>query len=280
MSKTAAKPGADSGTLAAISAVGNAYNAGQATRNEQKMNLLQLEQLRQNVAFNEEVRRRQAALAAQEVERQQIMARASGDAFQGSLDRFRSAAEAGVGDATSQIARLYQEYMSRPAPVQAALPQVAGPAADREASMRQQASADVRGEGERLAAVQGFGKYMDDNSRAMAKNEQLAALINNFSRGSAGASAAEVGAESGNFIRQRLIEPQKSSLGDMFVGFASMYADSQAQKAGQPYGLQPQDYSLLQPGAQTPGGYGARMPRAGGDFGVKLPTDLGIGGTR
>lgn len=280
MSRTLSQAGEVNGTMAAIGAVGNAYNAGQATRNAQKMNLLQLEQLRQNVAFNEEVRRRQAELAAQEVERQQIMARASGDAFQGSLDRFRSAAEAGVGDATSQIARLYQEYMSRPAPVQAALPQVAGPAADREASMRQQASADVRGEGERLAAVQGFGKYMDDNSRAMAKNEQLAALINNFSRGSAGASAAEVGAESGNFIRQRLIEPQKSVLGDMFVGLASLYANSRPEQSQQQYGVQPGDYELLQPGMQAPGGYGARMPRAGGDYGVRLPADLGIGGTR
>jgi hypothetical protein len=280
MSKTAANPGADAGTLNAIGAVGNAYNAGQATRDAQKMNLLQLEQLRQNVAFNEEVRRRQAAMAAQEVERQQIMARASGDAFQGSVDRFRAPAEAGVGDATSQIARLYQDYMSRPSPVQAVMPAASGPAAEREASMRQKASADVRGEGERLAAVQGFGQYMNDNSRAMATNEQLAALINNFSRGSAGASAAEVGAEGGNFIRERLVAPQKSSLGDMFVGFASMYANNRAQNPEQQYGLQPQDYSLLPPGAQAPGGYGARMPRAGGDYGVQLPTDLGIGRTR
>lgn len=275
MSKTPAKSGATQGELAAISAVGGAINAGQNTRDAQKMNQLQLEQLRQNVAFNEEVRRNQAALAAQEVERQQMMARASGQAFQGSVDRFRAPAEAAVGDATSQIARLYQEYLSRPSQVQAVMPAATGPAAEREASMRQQASADVRGEGDRLAAVQGFGKYMDDNSRAMAANEQLAALINNFSRGSAGASSAEIGAAGGNFIRERLIAPPKSTLGDMFVGFASMYANRDQQPQSPEI-----DYSLLPPGAQAPGGYGARMPRAGGDYGVRLPTDLGIGGTR
>lgn len=269
-----AKPGtgANAGALAAIGAVGNAYNAGQATRNAQKMNQLQLEQLRQNIAFQEEVRRRQAALSAQEVERQQIMARASGQAFQGSMDLFRAPAEAGVGDATSQIARLYEEYMTRPARVQPVMPAATGPAAEREVSMRQQATADVRGEGQRLAAVQGFGKYMDDNSRAMAANEQLAALINNFSRGSAAASSAEIGAESGNFIRQRFVEPAKSPIGDMFVGLASMYANQERQPQAPET-----DYSLLPPGTQAPGGYGARLPRPGGDYGVRLPADLGIG---
>lgn len=277
---TAPKSGDSTAALATIGALGNAYNARESTRNAQRMNQLRLEQLRQNIAFEEESRRRQAAIAAQEIERQQMMARASGDAFANSLGRFQAPAEAAIGDASSQIAQLYESYLSRPTTAQAVAPAATGPAADREASMRTQASEGVRSEGNRLAAVQGFGQYMNDNSRAMTANEQLAALINNFARGSAAASAAEVGAERGNFIKQRLIEPQSSGLGDMFVGLASTLAQMPQQPDQPQYGVQPGDYELMQPGMQAPGGYGARMPRAGGDYGVRLPTDLGIGRTR
>lgn len=317
---TAPKSGVDNGTLAVIGALGNTYNAREATRNAQKMNQIRLDQVRQNIAFNEaerarqaealaaerarfnESRERQMALAGQEVERQQMMARASGGAFANSMGRFQAPAEAAVGDASSQIAQLYESYLSRPSTTQAVAPAATGPAAEREASMREQATADVRGEGNRLASVQGFGQYMSDNSRAMTANEQLAALINNFSRGSAAASGVEIGAarasESGpnmfvpgNFVRERIVEPRSSGVGDMFVGLASTLA-SMPQQPNQPqYGVQPSDYELMQPGMQAPGGYGVRMPRAGGDYGVRmpnpggdygvqLPTDLGIGRTR
>lgn len=327
---TTAKTQSNNVGLAAVGAVGNAYNARQSTRDAQKMNQIRLDQVRQNIAFNEAERARQAeiraversrqqdeirrqqeeldrqyesrlqqsALAAQEVERQQIMARASGGAFADSMGRFQAPAEAAVGDASSQIAQLYESYLSRPTATQAVAPAATGPAAEREASMREQATADVRGEGNRLAAVQGFGQYMSDNSRAMTANEQLAALINSFSRGSAAASGVEIGAEQnaertsrsiaqsiaqrapdtfvpGNFIRQRLVEPTPSPLADMFVGLSSLYAN----RAQQPQ-VPETDYGLLPPGYQAPGGYGVRMPRAGGDYGVQLPTDLGIGRTR
>lgn len=314
---TAPKSGVDNGTLAVIGALGNTYNAREATRNAQKMNQIRLDQVRQNIAFNEaerarqaealaaerarfnESRERQMALAGQEVERQQMMARASGGAFANSMGRFQAPAEAAVGDASSQIAQLYESYLSRPSTTQAVAPAATGPAAEREASMREQATADVRSEGNRLASVQGFGQYMSDNSRAMTANEQLAALINNFSRGSAAASGVEIGAarasESGpnmfvpgNFVRERIVEPRSSGVGDMFVGLASTLASM----PGRPpqYGLQPGDYELMQPGMQAPGGYGiqpgntggygVRMPNPGGDYGVQLPTDLGIGRTR
>ena len=316
---TAPKPGVDNGTLAVIGAIGNTYNAREATRNAQKMNQLRLDQVRQNIAFDEaerarqaevlaaerarfrEARERQTALSGQEVERQQMMARASGGAFANSMGRFQAPAEAAVGDASSQIAQLYESYLNRPSAAPMVAPAATGPAAEREASMREQASADVRSEGNRLAAVQGFGQYMNENNRAMTANEQLAALINNFSRGSAAASAAEIGAaragESGpnmfvpgNFIRQRLIEPQSNGLGDMFVGLASTFANM-PQRPDQPqYGVDPGAYDLMQPGMRAPGGYGiqpgntggygVRMPNPGGDYGVQLPTDLGIGRTR
>jgi hypothetical protein len=127
-----------------------------------------------------------------------------------------------------------------------------------------------------LAAVQGFDKYMDTNSRAMGNNETLAALINNFSRGSAGVSGAEVGAQAGQFVPLRAVAPNKSSLGDMFSGLATIgylgYADQQ-QQPGSPY-----DYQLTPTGNNF--GQGIRPPAAGGDYGVKLPRDLGIGSRR
>ena len=269
---TAPKSGASTGALMGIGAIGNAYNARQSTRDAQRMNQLRLEQLRQNIAFEEASRQRQAALAAQEAERQQMMARASGAAFANSLGRFQAPAEAAIGDASSQIAQLYESYLSRPSTAQVVAPEASGPAAERESSMRAQASEGVRSEGTRLAAVQGFGQYMNDNNRAMTANEQLAALINNFARGSAAASASEIGAERGNFVRGRIVEPRSNGLSDMFVGLASLYAGRPEQPE-----VPQTDYSLLPPGAQAPGGYGARMPRAGGDYGVRLPADLGIG---
>jgi hypothetical protein len=265
--------------LMAIGSIGNAFNAYENRKGAASMGRLRHEYLLQDIALQQQIRREQAELVAQETERQQIMAQAQGQAFQGSLDRYRAPAEMAVGDASSQIAQLYQDYMSRPARVQAMLPAATGPAAERETAMREKATADVRGEGERLAAVQGFSQFANDNSRAMASNEQLAALINNFSRGSAGASGAEVASRAGQFIRPEIVPPAKSPLADMFVGLGSLYVHGRQGPQPQ-YGLQPGDYELMQPGMQAPGGYGARMPNTGGDYGVRLPADLGIGGTR
>jgi hypothetical protein len=280
---TAPKPGTsfqDYGSMMAIGSVGNAINAGENTRSANKMNQLRLDQLRQKIAFDEATRRRQMELMAQETERQQMMARASGDAFAGSLGLFQAPAEANIGDASSQIAELYRQYMSRPAP-DAVAPAATGPAAQQEAAMRAEAGADVEGQRERLAAVQGFDQYMAGNSRSMGQNETLAALINNFSRGSVGASNAAVQAEAGQFVPLRAVEPNKSSLGDMFTGLATIgyldYANQQSQP-GNPYGVQPGDYQLNPTGNNF--GQGIRPPAAGGDYGVKLPRDLGIGSRR
>jgi len=244
------------------------------------MNQLRLDQLRQKIAFDEATRRRQMELMAQETERQQMMARAGGDAFAGSLGLFQAPAEANIGDASSQIAELYRQYMSRPAP-DAVAPAATGPAAQQEAAMRAEAGADVEGQRERLAAVQGFDQYMAGNSRSMGQNETLAALINNFSRGSVGASNAAVQAEAGQFVPLRAVEPNKSSLGDMFTGLATIgylgYADQQRQPTN-PYGAQPGDYQLNPTGNNF--GQGIRPPALGGDYGIKLPSDLGIGSRR
>jgi hypothetical protein len=280
---TAPKPGTsfqDYGAMMAIGSVGNAINARENTKSAQKMNQLRLDQLRQKIAFDEATRRRQMELMAQETERQQMMARAGGDTFADSLGLFQAPAEAGIGDASSQIAELYRQYMSRPAPAMVA-PAATGPAAQQEAAMRAEATADVEGQRDRLAAVQGFDQYMDNNSRSMGQNETLAALINNFSRGSAGVSNAAVQAEAGQFVPLRAVEPNKSSLGDMFTGLATIgylgYADQQRQPAN-PYGIQPGDYQLNPTGNNF--GQGVRPPAAGGDYGIKLPSDLGIGSRR
>jgi hypothetical protein len=280
---TAPKPGAsfqDVGAMMAIGAVGNAFNARENTRSASKMNQLRLEQLRQQIAFEEATRQRQMALVEQERARQQGFAQQAGGLFSDSLGFFQAPAEAAVGDASSQIAELYRQYMSRPAPAMVA-PEASGPTAEREAAMRSEASADVDGQRERLAAVQGFDKYMDTNSRAMGNNETLAALINNFSRGSAGVSNAEVQAQAGQFVPLRAVEPNKSSLGDMFTGLATIgylgYADQQRQPTNR-FGAQPGDYQLTPTGNNF--GQGVRPPAPGGDYGIKLPSDLGIGSRR
>jgi hypothetical protein len=280
---TAPKPGTsfqDTGAMMAIGSVGNAINARENTKSAEKMNQFRLDQLRQKIAFDEAIRRRQMELVAQERARQQGFAQQAGGLFSNSLGFFQAPAEAAVGDASSQIAELYREYMNRPAPAMVA-PEASGPTAEREAAIRAEASADVDGQRERLAAMQGFDQYMAGNSRSMGQNETLAALINNFSRGSIGASNAAIQAEAGQFVPLRAVEPNKSSLGDMFSGLATLgymgYADQQ-QQPGNPYGVQPGDYQLNPTGNNF--GQGVRPPAPGGDYGIKLPSDLGIGSRR
>jgi hypothetical protein len=269
-----ATAGLSAGAYAGIGAAGNAINAYMDRRGSESMNRLRLEQTRQQLEFEEGVRRRQAAIAAQEAQRQQVYAQANAGLFDNSLGLFQRPAEAAVGDASSQIAQLYRDYLSRPSAVADVAPEATGVTAEREANMRTQASADVDGEAGRLAAVQGFGQYMADNSRTMANNESLANMFNNFARGSAGVSQARMSAEGGRrFIQSPLIEREKSPLGDMFVGLATAYGN-------RPQTAPETQYPLLPEGYQAPGGYGVRMPRAGGDYGVRVPADLGIGGSR
>lgn len=267
----------DYAALSLIGSAGNTLNARQNVKNQGKMLDLRRDQLIQQVAYDEATRRRQMELMAQETERQQMMARASGDTFASSLGLFQAPAEAGIGDASSQIAELYRQYMSRPAPA-AVAPAATGPAAQQEAAMRAEAVADVEGQRERLAAMEGFDKYMAGNSRSMGENETLAALINNFSRGSAGASNTEIQAQAGQFSPMREVEPKKSSLGDMFSGLASLGYLAYANQPSNPYGLQSGDYKLNPSGNNF--GQGVRPPAAGGDYGIKLPSDLGIGTRR
>jgi hypothetical protein len=299
---TSATAGLSAGATAGIGAVGNAINAYTDRRGSESMNRLRLEQTRRQIQFEQEERARQAqareaeyarqkqaqdrqyALSNQEVERQQMYAQANAGLFDNSLGLLQRPAEMAIGDASSQIAQLYRDYLSRPSAVANVAPEATGVTAEREANMRAQASDEVSGEAGRLAALQGFSQYMADNGRTMANNESLAGMFNNFARGSAGASRFEIEAAGAggrgpdmfiprNFIKSPIIERQPSQLGDMFVGLATAYGNRpQTPPATQ--------YPLLPEGYQAPGGYGVRMPRTGGDYGVRVPADLGIGGSR
>lgn len=264
--------GPSAGALAGIGAIGNVVNAYDARRGQERMSRLQVEQTRQQVEFAEAVRRRQAAINAEEVQRQQVFAQGSAGLFDNSMGMFQRPAEASIEDASGQIAQLYRDYLSRPAPMSIA-PEAGGATAEREANMRSQASADVDGEAGRLAAVQGFGQYMNDNNRTMDNNRSLAGLFDNFARGSAGVARARMEAEGGNFIRQPIANNSPSQLGDMFVGLASAYAN-------RPQQVPETQFPLLPDGFQAPGGYGVRAPRPGGDYGAHVPANLGIGGRR
>lgn len=272
MATAPAPTGANAGTLAGIGAAGSVVNAFMDRRSQERMSRLQVEQARQQAEFAEAVRRRQAAINAEEVQRQQVFAQGNAGLFDNSMGMFQRPAEASIADASGQIAQLYREYLSRPAPMSIA-PDSFGATAEREANMRSQASADVDGEAGRLAAVQGFGQYMNDNNRTMDNNRSLAGLFDNFARGSAGVAKARMEAEGGNFIRQPTLNDPRSNLGDMFVGLASAYAN-RPQQAPQT------QFPLLPDGFQAPGGYGVRAPRTGGDYGVRVPANLGIGGSR
>lgn len=250
------------GAGAAVGAIGTALNAYMDRKGQEKMLRQQLEQSRQEIAYQERVRAEQAALRTEEVQRQQIMARAGGDAFASSLGQFQGNVEGQVGDKTAEISALFRDYMSRARQGALVLPEATGPTADREASMRQQASADVNADTDRLSAVQAFGDVMADKGRVMNQNDQLSSLIRNFATGSQGASNAEVGARAGKFVEQKIVEPNPSMLGDLFV-----VGSLAANKFMQPQGST----------AVDPFNTGLRQGAVTGGLNIATPTGLGIG---
>lgn len=263
----------------ALGAIGNAINALEAASATRSAGRQQLAQTREQIAFQEAIRQRQAELAAQERARQQIMARSAGDAFGSSVGQFQGDFNQRIGGASSQIADFYREFLSRKTQqqqiAQAIAPAATGPAADRQASAMSEASADVMGNADRMANVQGFGEAMRQVSEVMGGNEQLASLINNFARGSAGAGQAEIESQAGRFMT-RDIKPNPNGLfGDLFVGLgdlAGQYMASRPNSApstGQ--GLQlPRSPSLPEMG----GGQGVRPGSSG--TGLVLRSNLGI----
>lgn len=257
--------GLSNGALAGIGAIGTSLNAYMDRKGQEKMLRQQLDQLRQQIAYQERVRAEQEVLKTEEVQRQQIMARAGGDAFASSLGQFQGNVEGQVGDKTAEISALFRDYMSRARQGALVLPEATGPTADREASMRQQASADVTADTDRLSAVQAFGDVMTDKSRVMNQNDQLSSLIRNFATGSQGASNAEVGARAGKFVEQKIVEPNPSMLGDLFV-----VGSLAANKFMQPQGST----------AVDPFNTGLRQGAVTGGFNRASPTGLGIGSKR
>jgi len=261
----------------AIASIGGAINAYDQRRAVESAGRQRLAQSSQQIAFQEAIRQRQAELAQQEMARQQIMARVAGDAFGNSVGQFQGDFNQRIGDASSQIADFYREFLQRKtAQEQAAaaiMPQATGPTADRQASAMNEASADVMGDAGRMANVQGFGEAMRQTSDVMTGNEQLAALINNFARGSAGAAQGEIGAQAGQFFTRDFQPQPKGYLGDMFVGLSGLAGQYMANRPG-PSTV---DYSLTGggggPALRTGGGQGLQM---GGGTGLVTRSNLGI----
>jgi hypothetical protein len=249
----------------AVGAIGGAINSIMDAKGARSMGRQAVAQTREQIAFEEAIRQRQAELLAQEQARQQIYARGAGDAFGDSLGGFQGF-EQQVGDASSQIADLYRQFLNQKTAqqqmIQAIAPMVSGPAADREASERSKASEEVSGDAGRLAEVLGFAEAMQGAGRNMQGNEQLAAILNNFARGSANAGQAEIDSQAGRFQSRDIMRPAPSMLGDMFVGLAGLYGNRN-----------PVDYSLVPEGN---GGQGLRPPVSpsldymGGGQGVRM----------
>jgi hypothetical protein len=234
-----------------IASIGGALNAYDQRRAVERAGRQRIAQSREQIAFQEAIRQRQQELAEQEMARQQIMARVAGDAFGSSLGQFQGDFNQRIGDASSQIADFYREFLRRKTDqeqVAASIaPQATGPTADRQASAMNEASADVMGDAGRMADVQGFGEAMRQTSDVITGNEQLAALINNFARGSAGAGQAEIDAQAGRFFTRDFQPQPKGYLGDLFVGLGGLAGQYMANRPA------PVDYSLpTPPGARSP----------------------------
>ena len=264
---------------AAVAAIGNAINSIADASAVRRMNAMNTDQLRQQIAFEEAIRQRQKELMAQEVARQQIYARGAGDAFSGSLQGF-SGFEQRVGDATAKIADIYRQFLNQRTAqqqmIEALAPLATGPAAEREQATRQQERDDAQAQAGRLAAVEGFGKAMGDAWLNMQRNEQLAALLNNFARGSAAAGQAEIDSQAGRFFRRQAVEPAPSRLGDLFVGLSDLYGQYQRKQppdVADPIGLK----LPTAPGLDyMHGAQGVRADRPSGSTGLVLRSNLGI----
>jgi hypothetical protein len=262
------------GSAPAMGSIGNLLNAADNASAVRSAGRQQLAQTRESIAFQEAIRQRQQEMAQQEIARQQIMARVAGDAFGGSLGQFQGDFNQRIGDASSQISDFYRQFLQRKTDqeqVAASIaPQATGPTADRQASAMTEASADVMGDAGRMANVQGFGEAMRQVSEAMGGNEQLAALINNFARGSAGAGQAEIGAQAGKFINRDIQPNPNGMLGDMFVGLSGL-ANQYMQNRPGPNQL---DYSMPSVGGERLGASGGQVLR--GPSGTVSRVNLGI----
>jgi hypothetical protein len=229
-----------SGGQAAIGSVGTALGAIMDGRGARAGYAQQTDQLRQEIAFQRGVMERQAALRAAEVERQQMYARSQGDSFARQLGQFGNV-EGDIGAKAGSIGEMFMQALNRAAPESSA-PAASGPAADLEAALRSQASQRSADEAGNLAGVQAFGSTLNDKSRVMGRENQLSALLRNFSQGSGGAANSEIDAEAGKFFKQAQVEQQPSMLGDLFVTAATLgsqaLADNQAkQQASSKYSL-------------------------------------------
>lgn len=252
----------------AVGAIGGAINSVMDAKAVRSAGRQSVAQTQQQIAFEEAVRQRQMELMAQEQARQQIYARGAGDAFAGSVGAFQGF-EQQMGDASAQIADLYRQFLNQKTAqqqmIQAIAPMMAGPAADREASERSKASQDVSDEAGRMADVQGLAQVMQNAGTTMQGNEQFAALLNNFARGSAGAGQAEIDAQAGKFFTRPITANTDSALGDMFVGLAGLYNQ---------YASQPKTEPFTGQGLQAGGGMGLRAGTSG--TGLVMKSNLGI----
>jgi hypothetical protein len=266
------------GNAGAVGAIGGALNSIADRKASESAGRQALAQTREQIAFEQAIRQRQAELLAQEQGRQQIYARGAGDAFAGSLGEFQGNFEQKIGDASSQIASYYKEFLNnKTAAYNAALasaPAATGATANRMAATDAQVGAESNLKADQAAAVQGFGRAMGDAGDVMGQNESLASLLQNLAGGSAKAAQGEIGAQAGQYIGQNISAGPPSSIGDLFVGLAGL-GNQYFNKPGTTSGT---DYSLLSPnGPSLPemgGGTGVRQGRGG--IGFAMPRGLGI----
>jgi hypothetical protein len=239
----------------------------------------ELQNTRERIAFQDRQRAIQRGLLGDELGRQQVYARGAGDAFGNSLGQF-SGFEGRIGDASSQIADIYKQFLAQKTAQQlqaeSILPPTSGPTANREAAMREQATADSMRDADNQANVEGFGRAMGDASRVMAGNESLASLFGNLAQGSARVADQRIRAEEGQFMGQPAYGSGTADLGDLIMGAAKLgmgaYKKFGNQPAATPFG-----------GVQLPSapnlpsmGGGQGLQANAGGFGVRLPRGLGI----
>lgn len=261
--ETAGSPGG----LAAIGAIGSAINAIGDGNAQRQLYAMQTTQLREQIAYQRKIMEEQVALREQERVRQQMMARAAGDAFANSLGQYQGF-EGKIGASGNQIADTFRQILGRGTPDIG--PQAEGPTADRIASATQFANDNSSSDANALGQVQGLAKAFSDSGTAVGRNNQFASLMNNFAGGSQQASQAEIEARAGQLFQPRLLQPQPSMMGDLFVGLAN---------AGVAYGNRPPPapsmYDLAQPGDTFPR-VGLQMP-TGPSTGLRIDRPAGLG---
>jgi len=204
----------------AIGSAGNAINSIMEGRDARKMYALQTSQLKDQIAYQRKIMEEQIALRAQERIRQQMMAQAAGDAFANSMGQYNNF-EGSMQSSGNQIADTFRQMLERPTPESDA-PAASGPVADRIANALQQANERSGSDASNLANVQALSRAFGDKSMAVGRNNQLASMLGNFAQGSAGASDAEIASRAGQLFQPKLMQPQPSMLGDMFVGLSAL----------------------------------------------------------